>query len=178
MDPSTWLDEHGSVLYAYAMRRVGDPGIAEDQLQETLLTALDRAETFAGRSTVRTWLTGILRYKILQHFESTRRAGGRVTDLDAGTTDDLFTRIGRWRDEPRPWPDDAGGSDDFRRVLEACLEALPARSAEAFLLSERHDLPAENLGQILGVTTTHVYVMLYRARSALRECLERCGVGA
>ncbi len=66
-DASTWLDEHGDVLYRYARSRVGQRELAEDLVQDTLLAALQSRDRFQGRATVRTWLLSILRHKIVDH---------------------------------------------------------------------------------------------------------------
>ena len=59
------LKEHTRLLYRFALKNVRDPSLAEDLVQETFLAALaGAADRFAGRSSVRTWLTGILKHKI------------------------------------------------------------------------------------------------------------------
>ena len=70
-DASTWLDEHGDVLYRYARSRVGQRELAEDLVQDTLLAALQSRDRFQGRATVRTWLFSILRHKIVDHCRRT-----------------------------------------------------------------------------------------------------------
>jgi RNA polymerase sigma factor (sigma-70 family) len=59
------LDSHRAYLYRYAMQQLRDANGAEDVVQETLLAALESRSAFAGRSSLRTWLTGILKHKIL-----------------------------------------------------------------------------------------------------------------
>ena len=61
-----------SYLLRYARLQLRDPALAEDAVQETLLAALEGAARFAGKSSLRTWLTGILKHKIIDHL---RRAG-------------------------------------------------------------------------------------------------------
>src|SRR5437879_5374082 len=60
-DPATWVDEHGDVLYRYALARVRKPDVAQDLVQETFLAAMRGHEKFAGQSSVRSWLCGILK---------------------------------------------------------------------------------------------------------------------
>ncbi len=175
-DPESWLQEHGDVLFAHALGQVRDREVAEDLVQETLLAGIEAAGTFAGRSTVRTWLMGILRHKILQHYRRSRR---KPLQLDAALppegVDEQFNRLGKWRRIPSRWKGDLDGlteRDEFLKAMTHCLDELPARIREAFLLSEQHRLAAEKICNVLDVTATNVYVMLYRARSALRKCLE------
>ena len=55
-DPSLWVDQHGDVLYRYALERVRRPDIAQDLVQETFLAAVRTRDRFRGGSTVRSWL--------------------------------------------------------------------------------------------------------------------------
>lgn len=65
IDPGKWVDDHGDYLFRYAFVRLHDECRAEDAVQETLLAALKNLNTFGGRASERTWLTGILRNKIV-----------------------------------------------------------------------------------------------------------------
>ena len=64
LDPETWVDQHGDSLFRFALSRVQDPETAADLVQETFLAALRLRDAYAGRSSVRTWLTAILKHKI------------------------------------------------------------------------------------------------------------------
>src|SRR5689334_3934149 len=67
-DPSRWVDEHGDVLYRYALERVRKPEVAQDLVQETFLAAVRTQDRFRGGSTVRSWLCGILKHKICDYY--------------------------------------------------------------------------------------------------------------
>ena len=71
-DPDRWLDDHGDYLFKYAVFRLRDNNVAEDAVQETFLAALKAYQGFEGRGSERTWLVGILKHKIIDHF---RRIG-------------------------------------------------------------------------------------------------------
>ena len=66
-NPESWVDKYGDLLYRYALSRIQNPSTAEDLVQETFLAALRARDRFAGNSTTRTWLVGILRHKIYDH---------------------------------------------------------------------------------------------------------------
>src|SRR5205085_12346938 len=72
-EPSEWVDAHGNYLYRYALVRLRDTALAEDVVQETLLAALQSRHAYAGRSAERTWLTGILKHKLVDHFRKVSR---------------------------------------------------------------------------------------------------------
>ncbi len=61
---NAWVDEHGDVLYRYALSRLYSPVSAEDSVQETFLVAMKSHERLAGTSSERTWLIGILKHTI------------------------------------------------------------------------------------------------------------------
>src|SRR6266487_4458723 len=67
-DPGRWLDDHGDYLFKYAVFRLRDSTAAEDAVQETFLAALKAYTKFEGRGSERTWLVGILKHKITDHF--------------------------------------------------------------------------------------------------------------
>src|ERR1043165_4696868 len=98
-DPAVWLDEHVDYLFGYAMFRLRDASAAEDAVQETLLAALQGHKEFAGRGSVRTWLTGVLKHKPADHF---RRAGREtpLSQLEGESFEhaEFFRPEGEWRE--------------------------------------------------------------------------------
>src|SRR5438094_6238529 len=96
-DPERWVDEHGDVLYRFALIRVRKPEVAEDLVQETLLAAVRGYEKFGGRSLERTWLCGILKNKIVDYFRKLGRETS-FTDLEFFSDECLgkFVPIGFW----------------------------------------------------------------------------------
>jgi RNA polymerase sigma-70 factor (ECF subfamily) len=67
-NPESWVDQYGDVLYHFTLSRIKDPSIAEDLVQETFLAALHSIKDFQHRSSIKTWLTSILKHKIIDHF--------------------------------------------------------------------------------------------------------------
>jgi RNA polymerase sigma-70 factor (ECF subfamily) len=165
-------------LVRYASLQLRDREAAEDAVQETLLAALSAEGSFEGRSNLRTWLTGILKHKCI---DAVRRASresplpGEDADSAASEFDALFDERGHWREPPEPWatPEGALHEKQFLQTLEACLAALPARSAQVFMLREHIGLDTGEICKQLGLTANHCWVLLYRARMALRLCLDK-----
>ncbi|HEX7053431.1 MAG TPA: sigma-70 family RNA polymerase sigma factor [Burkholderiales bacterium] len=162
-------------LLRYASLHLRDRDAAEDAVQETLVAALAAEAGFAGRSNLRTWATGILKHKIV---DAIRRAGREQPLEDEASEDEfaaLFDARGHWQSTPAAWPDPDGAleSKQFLAALERCLAALPPRTARAFLLREHMGLETAEICKELGISSTHCWVLLYRARMALRECLEK-----
>src|ERR1700745_3225807 len=83
-DPNRWLDEHGDYLFKYASFRLRDDTAAEDAVQETFLAALKAYRKFEGRGSERTWLVGILKHKVVDHFRKIQREAPLGEDVEAG----------------------------------------------------------------------------------------------
>ena len=163
-------------LLRYASLQLRDSAAAEDAVQEALLAALAGEANFAGRANLRTWLTGILKHKIVDTIRRQSRERA-AADLelggDDGEFDGLFDRRGHWEETPDAWeqPEGALGQKQFLAALEACLRALPERTARVFMMREHLGLETSEICKELGITSTHCWVMLHRARMALRLCL-------
>ncbi len=183
LQPERWLEEHGDYLFNYAVSRVRDAATAEDMVQETFLAALKTGERFSGRSSERTWLTGILKHKILDYFRKASREQtyGEPQEAENLEIDAFFDRWGRWKASPPDWqvkPDRAYENQEFAGVLESCLNALRPRLKAAFTLREVEGLTTEEICKALDITPTNLWVMITRARMALRDCLTKNWFGA
>ena len=175
-DFRTRVQAERGYLLRYARLQLRDAAAAEDAVQEALVAALAGEAGFAGRSNLRTWLTGILKHKIIDTIRRQSRTSAlQPEEAEAGELDPLFDESGHWRDPPSDWgdPDTLLQQKQFMAALEVCLEALPAKTAHAFLMREHMGFETTEICKELGVTPTHCWVLLYRARMALRECLEK-----
>lgn len=173
-DPKTWVDAYGDRLFRYVLPRVRDEAAAEDLVQETFLSALKSRANFKGDSSELTWMTGILRNKIFEHYRRQSKEAPLGSDDDEFREDGLFD--GRhWlpAEAPREWPQAKAESAELGAVLRRCLDALTAPVARAFILREMEGLDAKAAAEALGVPPGHLAVLLYRARMRLRRCLEK-----
>ena len=175
-DFRTQVESLRPYLLRFAALQLRDAAAAEDAVQDALLAALAGEANFAGRSNLRTWLTGILKHKIVDTIRRQSRERP-VSDLAADREDEfdsLFDRRGHWEEAPDAWeqPEGALGQKQFLAALEACLRALPQRTAQVFMMREHLGLETSEICKELGITSTHCWVMLHRARMALRLCLE------
>jgi len=175
-DPENWVDQHGDYLFGYALLRLRDPRTAEDMVQETFLAALQARDNFAGRSSERTWLVGILKHKILNHLCRNSRERP-ISDVESPVDrmEEFFDDRGRLKATATEWATDPSRvfeQKEFWEVLQRCLSRLPVRLSEAFLLREMDELSSEEICNVLNVSVTNLRVMLHRARLRLRLCLE------
>jgi RNA polymerase sigma-70 factor (ECF subfamily) len=164
------VEEERPYLLRYASLQLRDRNAAEDAVQETLVAALAGEAGFAGRSNLRTWLTGILKHKIVDAIRRMARDPEPVADV--AELDALFDETGHWDEPPAAWPENSLEQKQFFAVLEECLARLPAKTARVFMMREHMGYETDEICQEIGVTPTHCWVLLYRARMALRECLQ------
>ena len=182
-DPKDWVDKYGDYLFRSAILRVRDEVVAEEIVQETFLAALQARNRFAGHSSERTWLVGIMKHKITDHF---RRVGREQPNPEADLAEKeiaaRFDEAGHWRDPtagPKEWADPASLVDrqQFWEAMRRCLGELPPRTASAFTLRELDDVPSDEICETLKITKSNLWVMLHRARAHLRRCLEVSYIG-
>ena len=181
-DPESWVDQYGDFLYRFTLSRIKDPSIAEDLVQETFLAALKARKNFQGRSTPRTWLIAILKHKIVDHIRKRVREQTSNNPESMGNTpannamDGSFNDEGDWRIRPSKWAADPMKlyeQKEFMDVLYQCLAELPERQAEAFMMREIDGFSTAEICKVLNISATNSWVMLYRARMWLRQCLEK-----
>ena len=177
VNPERWVDDHGDCLYRYAVLRVRRPEVAEDLVQEVFCVAVRTYSSFRGRSSERSWLCGILKNKICDYF---RKLGRETCFTDLEFLDDemshKFIDQG-WNHDvgPAEWKSEAEVLMDraeFWKTFRNCLSKLPARVVDVFMLREMEELEAAQICQALSISQSNLWVMLHRARMALRECLE------
>jgi RNA polymerase sigma-70 factor (ECF subfamily) len=181
-DPALWVEVFGDYLFRYALVRLRDETLAEDMVQETFLAALKARDKFAGQSSARSWLTGILKNKIVDHFRRASRETS-FTDLEflKDEQSEKFIADGVFKDGwihelgPLQWAPEPGADMDkqaFWQAFHECAGKLPKNVSHVFLLREVEDISPEEVCAIMNITPNNLWVMLHRARMALRQCLE------
>lgn len=177
--PEQWVDAYADALYRYAVSRVGQSDLAEDLVQETLLAAMQARRSFRGDSQERTWLIGILRHKVLDHFRTvgTRREIQPGEDADGGDVlDAWFDAKGGWKRPPGRWEPDGEQllrNREFWAVFHDCMANLPDRPRQVFTMKVMDDQQSAEVCKELNITSTNLWVILHRARALLRGCLEK-----
>jgi RNA polymerase sigma-70 factor (ECF subfamily) len=181
LNADRWVDDYGDALFHFALARVKDKDVAEELVQETFLAAVKAQERFKGRSSEKTWLFGILKHKVIDHYrkrKSTVFARDLVSDPD--NIDAFFNSKGGWHTRPAHWRTNPGKAHENREFLDhfyQCLADLPQRNADAFVYREIDGLSTAEICKRLDITPNNCWVMLYRARMLLRKCLELVGLG-
>lgn len=172
------LVQYRTDLLRYAKLQLRNDAWAEDVVSEVLIVALEKPEAFEGRSQIKTWLIGILKFKILDKFRQNAREVSLPESDDTSDSDMLegliFKADGHFATPPSDWGSPEAGlqQKEFFVVMEACMEKLPAQLGRLFLMREWLELSSEDICKELKLTSTNFYVQLHRARLKLRECLD------
>jgi RNA polymerase sigma-70 factor (ECF subfamily) len=177
-DFASSCNTHRGYLLRVAMLQLRDNDLAEDVVQDTLLAALQGATGFSGRSSLKTWLTGILKHKIVDAIRRKAREPAFATFEEESQLDDfdaLFDNTGHWENPPADWgdPESQLSRRQFFDIVQFCLEKLPPNTARVFMMREVMELTGDEICKELTITSTNLWVILYRARVALRQCLEQ-----
>lgn len=178
VNPHNWVQNHADYLYAYTLSRLNDEEQARDLVQETFLAALERVDRFEGKSTERTWLTAILKNKIVDVYR--KKSSGLVNKAAEGdeAEPDFFEEDGHWRNEHRPLAFGAEEHDplhqkEFNQILQKCMQKLPALWLAVFTMKHMDDQSAEVICAELKVSSSNYWVIIHRAKLNLRACLQK-----
>jgi RNA polymerase sigma-70 factor, ECF subfamily len=177
------IESHRVYLLRFALAKLRDRELAEDAVQETLLAALSSAESYAGQASLRTWLTGILKFKIIdcqRRLSSDRARYAQASDEDIEKLADtewfepFFDHTGHWRTRFGEWalPDAALEQKELFETFERCMEKLPPAAARIFFRREILGEETEEICKAEGISPANCWVILHRARVSLRECLQ------
>jgi RNA polymerase sigma-70 factor (ECF subfamily) len=173
------IESHRGYLMRIAQLQLRDRESAEDAVQETLLAALAARDGFSGRSSLKTWLTGILKHKVVDAIRRRQREPRATAsfeeELDLDDFDALFRSNGAWDAPPADWGDPVAALDrrEFFDVVDFCLDKLPPNTGRVFMMREVMELETEEICKELRITANNLWVILYRARVSLRQCLEQ-----
>jgi RNA polymerase sigma-70 factor (ECF subfamily) len=165
-------------LLRFTKQRIYDDAIAEDVVQESLLAVLEAPERFAGKSSLATYVIGILKFKIIDNFRRTKQA----QNLNIEPSFDVNCNI----DVAQHLADDRYGINrsslcekfdpialleqkKFFIQLEQALGSLPIKNARAFTLADCLEVDSAEICEELGMSKNHMMVALHRARHALRK---------
>lgn len=174
------LAEHRLYLMKVARLQLRDEHLAEDCVSDVLTQAYEHRSGFRGGSSLRTWLTAILKNRIVDVL----RKQWREQPLEPNPSgeqdfDSLFDESGHYAEMPSEVRDPAEfcQQDGFLVAVQRCVDTLPKRIGQVFVLREVFGTDTKDICKDLGLTASNVWVQLYRARMMLRTCLERGGFG-
>ena len=164
-------------LVGFARLQLRNDQWAEDAVSETVVAVLEKPDAFAGQSSLKTYVIGILKHKIIDQLRNVQREVQVLREEDGSDEeafDDLFAADGHWRAKPRDWgdPEASFARSEFFDILQLCIDRLPAAMGRIFMMREWLELETDEICKELAISSSNCWVMLYRARMRLRECLD------
>ncbi len=152
------LVSHRPYLVRFAMRKLRDPALAEDAVHDVLEAVLCGRATYAGRATLRSWLTAVLKNKIVDVLRRTSHHENLDDDAEGA---------GHAVACPQPGPDEiAEQRQQLARVL-AGIERLPATLRDALRMRVVEERSTASVCAELGISEENLFVRVHRARKQL-----------
>jgi RNA polymerase sigma-70 factor (TIGR02943 family) len=179
--PDRWVDNYADYLYSYAITRINDEDLAKDLVQETFLAALERLGKFEGRSTERTWLTAILKYKVIDVYRKKSSGFNKksIIESERPDQDEFFeAEDGHWKTQHQPQAFgieqyDPLSQKEFNHILQKCLQKLPELWLSVFTMKHMDDAATEFICSELKVSSGNFWVIIHRTKVNLRSCLQK-----
>ena len=166
-----WVDRYGDSLFRFAMAKTHDLPVAEDLVQDTFVAVVQGQGSFRNEAAVSTWLFAILRRKIADHFRSARRSQDRLNHQADAAQHAEACRA--WKSDPAAICENR----DFWVQLNKCVDKLPDKYAEVFIMREFNQQTPKEICEVLGLSATNLSMRLHRSRVAIRDCLNADGFG-
>jgi RNA polymerase sigma-70 factor, ECF subfamily len=180
------VNTHHSALIRMAMGYVANREVAEEVVQDTWMAVIEGLDRFEGRSSLRTWMFGIMIHKAKDRGVRERR---HVTFSAFESSDDESDEVvdpsrfyqsgewaGHWAFPPQPWdeqtPEKLLASQQAVTAMNKAIEALPATLKAVLILRDMEGVEAKEACEILKITETNLYVRLHRARERVRQAVE------
>jgi RNA polymerase sigma-70 factor (ECF subfamily) len=180
LNPHQWVELHADYMYNYAIARINDEELAKDLVQETFLAALERVDKFEGKSSERTWLTAILKNKIVDVYrkKSSGLINADVQRAEEEQSDFFEPEYGHWTAERAPKvfgidDHDPLVSKEFNSILQKCLQKLPVLWLSIFTMKHMDDESTDIICSELKVTPSNFWVIIHRTKLNLRACLQK-----
>lgn len=173
IDHTELVEDHSDYLLSFAMSKLSDRELAKDLVQDTLVSALMKLDTFEHRSKLRTWLTSILNRKIIDHW---RKAETRYTDPVSSFFDQ--------DDDKRHWFIEKQGGmysksivdkisdDETLTELQECIDGLPEKWQGIISSKYLQEKESEQICNDFAVTPSNLWVIIHRSKLLLRDCLK------
>lgn len=186
------VNQHHRTLIRMAMGYVADREVAEEVVQDTWMAVIESLNRFEGRSSLRTWICGILIHKAKDRGVREKRHTtfsafeSYDDDNDEAIDPSRFQQTGEWAGHwafpPQPWDDQTPekllASQQAVNAMQRAIDALPMTLKEVLILRDVEGVDAKEVCELLKITETNLYVRLHRARERVRTAVETALGGA
>ena len=177
------VEQYHGPLIRFALLFVADRAVAEEVVQDTWLAVLNGLHSFEGRSTLKSWIFGILSNRAKTRGVREKRTiafsdlSSPGLDDESAVDPDRFTAGGSWAVPPARWdkenPETLLLHTETLAMIEKAMADLPAAQRAVVTLRDVDGLDAAEVCNILDVSETNQRVLLHRGRSRVRRALER-----
>jgi len=176
IDPNKWISSYSDYLFNYTITRVNDREIAQDLVQDTFFAGLKSMKNFKGEASERTWLVSILKRKIIDHYRKINSNKGKA-EVRIAYNSDAETE-GDWLEERVADPFDKTAEDNLQNdelglAIHNCIGKLPEKQATVFKMKSLLGYETEAICNELNITSSNLWVIIHRARTAMAECLKQ-----
>lgn len=176
LNPEKWVILHADYLFNYTISRINNHEQAKDLVQDTFFAALNAKENFQGKASERTWLIAILKRKIVDYYRKINSIKGKA-EIKMNFYSD-GDHEGDWIEEraPTDWNAEIEKSienEELSVVLENCINNLPEKYAMVFRMKTIQQFETEEICKELEITSSNLWVIIHRARTQLRACMEK-----
>ncbi len=181
LEPQKWVERYADMMYRYALVRVREPETAEELVQSAFFAALKSQNSFAGKSTEKTWLFGILKHKTMDYFRGSKKTISIDPTSDKKSGLIQFDPSGHMITKPKNWkldPEKAAENNELAKILAQCMNALPEKFHRIFVMKEVDGMSSEEICNEFDIKPTNLWVILHRARNQLKLCLESNWINA
>jgi RNA polymerase sigma-70 factor (ECF subfamily) len=175
LNPNNWVKLHADYLFNFAISRINNYDLAKDLVQDTFFAGLKAKDNFKGKASERTWLISILKRKIIDYYRKINSAKGKAeVKMNFYSDGD---REGEWIEEraPTDWNSEIEKvieNNELNEVLEQCISSLPERYEMVFRMKTIQQFGTEEICKELDITSSNLWVIIHRARTQLRKCME------
>ncbi len=186
LKPENWVDTYTDYLYSLAFLKTSSREDAEDLVQETFLSAFRAREGFRGDSSEKTWLTSILKNKLVDYYRkknSEKPLEAYIQETENSFNTAVFDEgnFGRFKTLIRPNYFSKSGEDyllgnEFQKILEECILKMPAKLRSVFVAKYIQDEESDHICKEHGITSSNYWVVIHRSKILLRACLEKQGI--
>ncbi|MEN8702569.1 MAG: sigma-70 family RNA polymerase sigma factor [Polaribacter sp.] len=175
LNPNKWIDDYADYLFNYAVVRVNNSDLAKDLVQDTFFAGLKSAKNFQGKASERTWLVSILKRKVIDHYRKINSKKGqaevRMNFYNDGENE------GNWLEErvPQDWnnaSEKAIENEELKSQIDVCIDNLPEKYAMVFRMKTIQEFETEEICKELEISASNLWVIIHRARTQLRKCME------
>lgn len=175
LSPNNWVDLHADYLFNYTISRINSHDMAKDIVQDTFYAALKAQDNFQGKASERTWLISILKRKIIDYYRRVNSAKGKAEVKMNFYSDG--EKEGEWIEErvPSDWGNEVEKKIENRELhaaLEKCINKLPEKYSMVFRMKTIQQFDTELICKELEITSSNLWVIIHRARTQLRRCME------